>query len=374
MTATRLLRFIFHCLLAKSVGLAVRLVGLVAWSRVRRGVVGPRLCIESGAMGFELLEVKEVEQSAREFFGPDNVLRSTVEDRTRYLRTARKALRTGGITHYWVDPRSGHQSFFRAIGQSIGLALLLAHRGVSPIVWLTDVPVRRWRLQAEILSSATGVCFVLVEPQSCEIRLCGNRFIGPTVLPLSEATLDRLEAAKRHVSHASAPRAVFAGSLYEPRASSLERIRIQLAERGWVLDIIGRAAGGERRPEEEYWRNLLEADVIVTTAMQVAEDARSSDPALQPHLIYRYIEALACGTALVAPRVPGADHVLESGVHYLDFESEEQCVEIVSRLLENAALRAEVAQVGHARLRELLAGSAFWKAALSAASRRRARH
>lgn len=376
MTATRLFRFILHCMLAKSIGVAARLVGLIARLRASRGVVEPRLCIESGAMGFDLLEVKEVEQSAREFFGPDNVQRNKVEDRTRYLRAAHTALRTGGLTHYWVDPRSGHQSFFRAIGQSIGLALLLAHYGVRPIVWLTDVPVRRWRLQAEILSASSGVCFVLVAPERSEIRLCGARFVGPVVLPLSEATLNRLAVMKADLSSSSSspPRAVFAGSLYEPRTSSLERVRSQLAYEGWTLEIIGRAAGGERRPEEEYWRNLLEADVIVTTAMPVAVGTIGSDSTLQPHLIYRYAEALACRTALVAPHVPGADDVLESGVHYLDFESEAECVDIVGRLLENAVLRAEVAQVGHARLREILAGGGFWKVAVTAADRRKVRH
>lgn len=371
MTVTRLLQFIGHCMLAKTVGGIVRIVGLIARLRESRGVVEPRLCIESGAIGFDLIEVKEVEQSAREFFGPNGVVRNKVENRTRYLRAARTTLRMGGLTHYWVDPRSGHQSFMRAIGQSVGLALLLAHHGVRPIVWLTDVPVRRWRLQAEILSAGSGVCFVFVAPERSEIRLCGARFVGPVVLPLSEATLNRLEAMKAGLTPSSPPRAVFAGSLYEPRASLLESVRSRLAHEGWTLEIIGRAAGGSRFPDEEYWRALLEADVIVTTAMQVG--GRGIDTTLQPHLIYRYAEALACRTALVAPHVPGADAVLESGVHYLDFESEEECVDIVVRLLESAELRAEVAQVGHERIRKLLAGSAFWRAALSAAARRKAR-
>lgn len=352
----------------------VRIVSLTARTREEKIAAVPRLCIESGPVGFTLLDVKEVEQSAREFFGPDHVLRNLVENRTRYLRAARMALRAGGVTHYWVDPRSGHQNFFRAVGQSIGLALLLAYYGVKPIVWLTDVPARRWRLQAEILCAGSGVCFVLVDPRSSEIRLCGAHFVGPVVLPLSEATLDRLSAMKSNVSPSSLPRAVFAGSLYEPRISFLEGVRRRLAHEGWTLELIGRGPGFERRPDEEYWRNLLEADVIVTTSMPFKLGAKGNDLTLQPHLIYRYAEALACRTALVAPHVPGSDGVLSSGVHYLNFESEEECADIVVRLLENAELRAEVAQAGQARLREMLAEGAFWKHALTAAARRRAGH
>lgn len=374
MTAASRLRFGLHCLLATSVGLAVRLVGLMVQLRVGRSMAEPRLCIESGPMGFDLLEVKEVEQSAREFFGTSNVVRNNVNNRNRYLRLAQMALRKGGLTHYWVDPRSGHQSFLRAVGQSIGLALLLARYRVVPIVWLTDVPKRRWRLQAEILSAGSGVCLVVVAPMRSEVQLCGAQFVGPMTLPLSEATLNRLELLKTGLEPSSSPRAVFAGSLYEPRASFLGRVQSRLEANGEILEIFGRAAGGERRPEEEYWRDLLGADVIVTTAMPVGVGAEGCDAAVQPHLVYRYTESLACRTALVAPHVPGADDVFQSGIHYLGFESEDECVDTITRLLKNSELRTKVAQAGHARLRELLAGGAFWKRALSAAARRTARN
>lgn len=72
------------------VRLVVRLVE--ATQRSAPPPFGKSVCIESGAVGFALIDVQEVEGSAIEHFGQGNVARSVVDDRSRYLRNARRAL------------------------------------------------------------------------------------------------------------------------------------------------------------------------------------------------------------------------------------------------------------------------------------------
>lgn len=316
------------------------------------------VCIESGSQGFKLIEVQELERAAAEHFGLDRIARSVVINRAKYLANARQLLRTIRPAMYFVDPRSGSQSFSRAVLQSLGLATLLAFRGVAPIVWLTDAPLRRWRLQAEILTACRGIALTLVSPTESEIRFAHPRFHGPVLMPLSQTTLDAV-AAMREERNASPPIAVFIGSLYEPRTSELRRVSALVEQRGYRLSLITREAGGPRIPDEDYWRTLAQADVVFTTASQV--QGPGFDIATEPHLVYRYTEALAAGAALVAPIVPGSEQLLEPGRHFAGYRTEVDAANAIADLLANPDRAAALGSAGQARIREVARSSGIWK-------------
>jgi hypothetical protein len=316
------------------------------------------LCIESTSRGFSLIDIQEVERSAQERFGVNRVTRSTVTDSRGYLSNANWSVTTTRPEAYWIDPRSGSQRTFQAIFQSIGLAVLLAWHGVTPIVWLTDADHRRWRLQSEILSAGSGVTFVLENPTTSPLRFAHGRFYGPVPMPLSSATLNQLDRTSTGNTTAP-PSAVFVGSLYEPRTTFIGKVQEQLAQRGYALQVHARRLGGRRIPDDEYWRRLVEADVVFTTATH-ADSERGTDKVETPHLVYRYTEALAAGSALVAPLVPGSEHVFAPGQHYAGYTTEEEAVSLIISLLESAERRQEMADAGRARVAELLRESTIW--------------
>lgn len=326
------------------------------------------VCIESGTRGFELIDVQELEQTAIEHFGIDKVYRSTVTNSSKYLANARYEIRRRRPRFYLIDPRSGSQSQPRAMLQSFGLACILTWHRVTPVVWLTDAPMRRWRMQAEILTADAGLAFTLVNPTQSEIRFVHRRFRGPTLLPMSCMTLTKLAKLRDVRPPNGSPRAVFVGSLYEPRSTEIRRVSVRLAELGYELELKTRVLGGPRVSAEEYWFSLVSADVLFTTASQVHE--AGTDWTSEPHLIYRYTEALAAGTALVAPVVPGSSHLLKSGLHYAGYETEEDAVAQIVRLLEHEDERRELGHRGRNQMTLLSMGASVWAAVSENVSQR----
>lgn len=349
-------RWLARRALVSLVHAAVRVIKNLRGHRAEGGRA--RVCIESGLVGFTLIDIQEVERSAIEHFGRDAVSRSVVTDRNRYLSNARQALADNLPSMYWVDPRSGSQKCLRGPLQSVGLALLLAWNGVIPVVWLTDLPHRRWRIQAEILSAGSGIGFILENPLTASVTLAHRNFFGPTPMPISAETLDWLAGLSAEPS-ISQPTAVFVGSLYEPRTTFIRMVQQSLAQRGYQLDVRARELGGERTSDQEYWRLLSSAHVVFTTAAQVGA-VRGVDSTDSPHLVYRYTEALAAGTALVAPHVPGSEHVLEPGTHYAAYRNEAEAVELIIELLEDEERRIAMAVAGRARIEEIQRSDSVW--------------
>lgn len=357
--ASRTARLVVHRWIVHAVRVTASMTTRFAGFLRRRTSPRHELCIESGRAGFDLIEVKELVLSAEEYYGAEEVVTHAVEDRRHYLRAARSCIRSERPRRYWVDPRSGAQTGMRAILQSLGLAHLLAWYGVTPIVWLTDAPVRRWRLQAEILSAKDGAVFVLVNPAQSDIQFAHRRLVGPMPPPISSRTLARLIKA-RHVSPmVRPPRIVFAGSMYEPRRASMLRIQQLLRERGLILEIHARELGEPRVPDEAYWALLTGSDIIVTTSAPNSEPG--SDPTTFPHLIYRYTEALLAGAALVAPVVPGSEHVYRPGVDYFSFHDEQSAAQAVQELVDRPEKRRAIASSGHSRAASIVREGYTWR-------------
>ena len=323
--------------------------------RVRQ--FGAIFCVESGEVGFTLIEIMELEQSAIERYGPSRVTRSVVTNRRRYLANAHASIRASLPQYYWVDPRSGSQETLRAVLQSFGLTILLAWYGIIPIVWLTDLPHRRMRLQAEILSAGHGVVLIMEDPRGTPVRLAHKRFHGPMPMPLSRKTFEGL-CGLRSLTPIRNSSAVVVGSLYEPRISIVKRIQESLRAQGHELEVQARPLSGARVPNSKYWKRLGLATVVFTTADHIIEDA--SDQVDSPHLVYRYTEALAVGAPLVAPVIRDAAHLYKPGVHYAGYETEAEAVELLVSLLEDPERREELAKAGQMRIESLLDRAPMW--------------
>ena len=116
--------------------------------------------------------------------------------------------------------------------------------------------------------------------------------------------------------------------------------------------------GGPRVSDDEYWKRLIRADVIFTTACHAMESG--SDDVDAPHLVYRYTEALAAGTALVAPLIKEAAQLYQPNIHYAAYSDEQEAVELLAQLLEQPGRRSELAEAGRKRVREISSTANVW--------------
>lgn len=317
-----------------------------------------KLAIDSGAVSWGFIDYQELLASAKEYLGPEHVAKVVITDRERYLREVRAQIRDMHITHYFYDPRSASERCARSWFQAIGLALMLARLGITPIARLTDVPVRRWRAQTALVTAAQGTCLILMEPGRVR-RWCVHRsLVGPLPMPLSHRTFESLNEI-RAANPVDKGAVVFAGSLYEPRTSFLADLADRLRDRSIDLVLRTRIPGRPRTPNEEYWSGLASADVIFTTADQAF--GSGIDRIDEPHLIYRYLEACAVGRPLVAQHIEGAEALFAPGEHFATYEDLDGAVEAIIRLLNEPETASRLAEAGLRRAEEIVEANCFWR-------------
>ena len=326
----------------------------------RRGEAVSHLCIEAGVKGWESIEFKELFQSACEYLPAENVHRLIVKSDKNYLTQISDILRTKQITHYLYDPRTDNSGVmvWRALWRSFRVAILLNKNGVVPVVLLTDLAVRAWRTQAAVVSARKGLVVCFMSPRRIGAIFPHSRLLGPSLMPFSVSTLHKLKCLIEQHQKNTIPKAIFTGSLYEPRATKLEQIRIGLAELGLEFEIKGRAMGSVRVSDVEYWSRLCNADIVVTTSDQAIQDV--SDWNEVPHLIYRYLEVLASGALLVAQDVPSVRRYFTPGVHFVSFDSPENAIEVIAQYLDDEAERLKIARQGKERADALILSRCFW--------------
>jgi glycosyltransferase involved in cell wall biosynthesis len=122
-----------------------------------------------------------------------------------------------------------------------------------------------------------------------------------------------------------------------------------------------REAGGPRISNEEYWRTLARADVILSTST-MSHGPSPVDQVDETHLIYRFMEACAVGRPLVTQAVPGADDVFRPDLHFLECTDAASAAEVILKALSNAELRERIAEGGLQRAAQLVETKYFWRA------------
>lgn len=339
------------------VALSAGVLALVALNRPSKSAPYRKVAIDAGEVGWTLIEYKELLRSAREYFGQEQVVKVVITNRNRLFRQVRAQLDGLSVTHYVFDPRSLSERAGRSWLQTAAMALWLTSRGITPIARLTDVPVRRWRLQTALVTARRGTCSVLMQPERAA-RWCAHKsLVGPLPMPLSHESARALARVSRE-TRVETGSVIFVGSLYEPRTTFLRELSDSLHQHSVELVLKARSTGGARVPDEEYWQALARADVIVTTADQAF--GPGVDRVLEPHLIYRYLEACAVGRPLVAQIVPGSEHLLEPGTHYVPFDGVNSATEAILTLLNDQERREHLGQRALERTETITSSNYFW--------------
>lgn len=316
------------------------------------------LCIEAGVRGWQSIEFKELHAAAREYLGDDAVRKVEIAADRPYLQQVRRAMDAHRPTHYVYDPRSGSQKHAAALWQAIRIGYELHIRGIVPIVLLTDMSLRYHRAQSAIVTARRGVVISFMSARLARAMFPHRRLVAPSLMPLSVATLDSVLRLPRAQRTGRRPKALFVGSLWESRQAMLNEIAALLRRSGFELEIRGRKVGDPRLTDEEYWLALTTADVIVTTAEQGATP--TSDRAWIMQLTYRYLEALAAGTLLVAQDVPGVRRFFQPGDHYASYDSPASAARQIEHYLTEESERMRVAEQGRERAAALVRARTFW--------------
>ena len=343
--------------------IAIKIVRLIPFAVARphsSAVSKTSLIIEAGERGWASIEFKELYQSGVEFLGDDRVSKLVIDKSKPYFPQVRSAVIEQRPTHYLYDPRTGAQEYGKGLIESICLGFLFARHGVVPIVLLTDLSYRIWRCKSAAVSATSGVVVTFMAPKKVQPIFPHRRLAGPSLMPFSQKLLRELTAARKTLVKTGdiADVVRFTGSLYEPRTSFLNELEAKLKDEGIKLEILGRELGSQRVSDEEYWNRLASCRLVVTTAVQAAQPG--IDWEWVPHLVYRYLEVMAAGNALLAPTVPCIERYFRAGVHYVPFDSLESAVSAASYYHKHPRQLEAIRKAGQKRATELIAVHSFW--------------
>jgi hypothetical protein len=319
-----------------------------------------KLCIEAGINGWKSIEFKEIYYCACEYLGEVKCSKLVVNPNKSYLQQVKEKLKSGNYSHYFFDPRTGSQKFLLSFYQTCYLSVYFYFNNITPIVLLTDFSVRRWRIQSSIITSNNGIIITYLDVKRIKTFFPHNRILGPYLMPFSKKTFSEIsQIEKIRIDLCSA---LFIGSLYEPRRTILSEINEGLKKSGNYLKIIGRELGGQRVSDSDYWSNLVNGGIIVTTAVPVIE---TESPDLQdlnwiPQLVYRYIEAIACRSLLIAPEVPGVRKYFIPGEHFVKFDSTQEAVDNINYYLKNKEECDKIIDNGYSKVENLINSNFYW--------------
>ncbi|MEI6713062.1 MAG: glycosyltransferase [Verrucomicrobiota bacterium] len=317
-----------------------------------------KLCIEAGVRGWESIEFKELYKCACEYVGEGSVHKLVVRPDLSYLMQVNDVLRAAEVSHYVYDPRTGDQGLLRGMVQSFLVAVLLVRYDVVPVVLLTDLSVRTWRCQAAVVSAIRGCVVCFMAPKMVQPIFPHRRLIGPSLMPFSQETFCHVSRLSAKRVDSGTPKAIFAGSLYEPRTTTLNEIQCFLKGKDVLFEVKGRVLGGARISDDEYWERLCFSDIIFTTADQMIQSG--TDWTHIPHLVYRYLEALVSGSMLIAQAVPSVERYFTPGEHFVKFENAEQAASLIEYYLNHPEERLNIANAGRARAKALIESRCFW--------------
>lgn len=318
------------------------------------------LAIEAGPQGWTAIEFKELERSATEFFGSTGFAKVVVDKSKPYVHQVEEVLRDSLVSHYFYDPRTGRQSLWDALTDSIRIAILMARYRVVPVVYLTDLSVRVWRCQAAAVSASSGAVITFMMPKRVQLIFPHRRLIGPCLMPFSIETLERLQRVRLDLVATNSLQNLvrFTGSLYEPRTTFLTQFKTKLAKTNHQAELLGRELGTARVTDDEYWRRLSSAAIVITTSDQAIQSG--TDWTWIPHLVYRYLEVLAAGSLLLAAAVPGISRYFEPGKHFVSYESLDDAVKKASYYLDHPQEAEKIRAAGHEKAVHLIRMHSFW--------------
>jgi hypothetical protein len=329
---------------------------LIGLPRLRANRKRPAVvAIESGKLGWTHVFFEELGWTAEEFFGEGSVTREVIDRDLPYIPQFRANVAADRPTHLVLDVRTPGQRWGLTLRQALSAAWKANCAGIVPIVFMVDAFNRRQRWHSAVLTGFRGVVITYADVDIVGRIFPHRRILGPMFMPISERRLNWLEQQERECVK-TGDVVQFIGSVYPPRSHFLDAAAERLEQRGIRLRINSDKTGTSN---EDYWLALVEADVVLTTTLQ-GPDRPFMDWVWTQQAVFRFIETMASGSALVASQVPGIESYFTPGEDFLEFQSVNEGVTQIERLVRDAELRTRVAACGHATAVELIRSKVFW--------------
>jgi hypothetical protein len=324
------------------------------------------VAIESGKVGWTHVYFEELEGSAKDFFGTDQVVRQVIDRDAAYFPQFKSHQREQSPALLIIDVRTPTQSWRTALVETFRMTHLMLQSGITPLVVLTDAYYRRHRWQAAVLTAYRGSVITFSAKETIRKIFPHDRIAGPLFMPISQSRLHWLEVQKekkrRERITDDRVKVSFIGSMYSPRDEFLAAVQQRLTQKGIHLEINGDKAGTSN---DQYWDKLVDSDIILTTTLQGPQRSYM-DWVWIRQAVFRYSETLAAGTALVAGPVDGGFQYFESGRDFLEFESVDECVATLFDLTTNSQKLTEISQTGHQTVKKYVEQGTFWHVVLAA--------
>jgi hypothetical protein len=324
------------------------------------------VAIESGKVGWTHVYFEELEGSAKDFFGTDQVVRQVIDRDAAYFPQFKSHQREQSPALLIIDVRTPTQSWRTALVETFRMTHLMLQSGITPLVVLTDAYYRRHRWQAAVLTAYRGSVITFSAKETVRKIFPHDRIAGPLFMPISQSRLHWLEVQKekkkRERITVDRVKVSFIGSMYSPRDEFLAAVQQRLTQKGIHLEINGDKAGTSN---DQYWDKLVDSDIILTTTLQGPQRSYM-DWVWIRQAVFRYSETLAAGTALVAGPVDGGFQYFENRRDFLEFESVDECVTALFELVTNPQRLTAISQTGHQTVKKYVEQETFWHVVLAA--------
>lgn len=336
--------------------------GAGRWAREKNSRKSRRVVIESGRIGWGQVFFEELEGSSRDFFGEASVERAIIDRDAPYWPQFAAWSDGSAPTHVVIDVRTPPQSWKASLVDAWRVSWRLHRRGIYPIVVLTDPFYRRQRWHAAVLTAWAGMVITFADDEILRPLFPHSRVRGPLIMPISKKQLGHMEqlfgpgSARRGKECTIS----FVGNIYPPRSTFLTELASELEKRNLYLSING---DKNNRSNEDYWRALGEADIIVTTTMQ-GPDRSFIDWNWIRQAVHRYSETFAASTAIVASPVDGSFPPFIPDRDYLEYGSIREAAEAIEKLANDPDLRNHIAENGHRTYAKVVETGSFWRVAL----------
>lgn len=316
------------------------------------------ITIQAGKKGLEGVFFVELIASAEQDFGQGLVQVHSIDKSRSYIRQVFNNLRNNKPKYLILDPRTLSPNGLKGILQSMMTALLIEFKGITPIVFLTDASVIKYRIESIAWTARRGKCVMLMDPRRLGILLPHKRTYGPIFIPISAKTINVWRKSSKR-SKSDSLKIGFKGTIYPERAKYLK----ELMDCSVSQDIIVKIEDKDHSDRmQDYWKFLSEQDVIFTTTVQTNIEGNYVDNIQINQLVFRISEAIALGKIVITTPVIGLDKFFKRDLDFIEIENKGELQMTVKKSVLSASKVLKQERVNlDTSFNDLMNNKCFWR-------------
>lgn len=316
-----------------------------------------KVLIGAGQGGWEIIEYQELFNSAKEYFGEENIEKISVENLYLHNLAVLLALLRNRYSYYIYSPRTSPQDFVSIIIDSFLIGIQCWFFNVQCICMLSDAPVRKWRYASILSTILNGKIFSLMDKEYTKSLLPSKKTFGPYLLPYSRSTSQYLFNLSRDTPRLNS--VFFSGWAYSDRKRIFNHVSSSLDRLSIPYSFSNRSSNGSRNTNDAYFLELSSYTILFTTSSQI-QTKNSSGLDRYPHFIYRYLEALLAGNLMVCHYCKGIERYFIPDTHFLAYNDADEAVSQTINAYRNYNDLRSIAIAGQERALELVSNYVFW--------------